>query len=253
MLVRQTTVPDIARPGVGLVMASLWRVSTPEQQRAAVEAVGRAWRSREWPDPGPLSYSVLTGNDGVSLFHYSQWRDAEAARGFVRTHRGERNAEIDAAVPGIERVGLEVYELYRSESADRHPPGSRSPDSSSAGDGGAGGVSRVPGCVVIVDVEFVGADAARQRDWTDAVFDAIESDPDVAPGGIAAHFHVSTNGTRVLNYAEWETAQAHADALGAPGDGVGSSTEQWARVRNYPGLKGSTVNRYTPAISLAAE
>lgn len=36
---------------------------------------------------------------------------------------------------------------------------------------------------------------------------------DVAPmpGSIAAHFHISTDGTRLFNYAEWTDAQAHID------------------------------------------
>lgn len=233
MSVRSGTLPEISRPGVGVVMVSRWRVGTPERQRATVEAIGRAWGSREWPDTGLLSYSVLTGNDGDTLLHYSQWTGVEAHAEFARTFRDERNAEIDAAVPGIERVGLRPYELYRS--VDR-----------------AEGESRVPGCVVIVEVEFEGPGAERQKAWVDAVFEALASDPVPAPGGISAHFHVSTDGTRVLNYAQWETEQAHIDALAAPGDGIGSATEQWRRVRNYPGTAGSSVTRYTPALSLSA-
>lgn len=231
MSVRITDLPEITRPGVGVVMASTWRVGTPERQRAAVEAITGAWRSREWPDAGLLSYSVLTGNDGDTLLHYSQWSRVEAYQEFVRTFRDERNAEIDAAVPGIERVGPRSYELYRGE----------------AGDG-----SVVPGCVVIVDVEFDGPDSGRQKSWVDAVFAALGSDPATPDGGLSAHFHVSTDGTRVLNYAEWASEQAHVAALGAPGDGVGSVTDEWKRVQSYPGLKGSTVRRYTPAISLSA-
>ncbi|RYJ27047.1 hypothetical protein CU044_3541 [Streptomyces sp. L-9-10] len=233
MSVRLSTVPEITRPGVGLVLASTWRVGTPERQRATVDAITRAWRSREWPDVGLLSYSVFTGDDGGTPRHYSQWRDQEAYDAFVRTFRDERNAEIDAAVPGIERVGLHAYELYRSGTPVE-------------------GETRVPGCVVFVDVEFEGPGPGRQKSWVDTVFEALDDDPDTSSGGISAHFHLGTDGTRVLNYAEWESAQAHIDALDAPGDGVGSATELWKRVRSYPGLKRGTVTRYTPAISLSA-
>lgn len=34
-------------------------------------------------------------------------------------------------------------------------------------------------------------------------------------GSIAAHFHASTDGTRVLNYAEWTDEQAHIDMVTA--------------------------------------
>ena len=67
---------------------------------------------------------------------------------------------------------------------------------------------------------------------------------------MAAHFHVSTDGTKVLNYAEWETAQHHIDALAGPGEGVGTGSALWERVQNWPGLKSSTVKRYDHALGL---
>lgn len=223
--------PDFTRADAGIVKASTWDVGTPERQRQAVEAIREAWASREWPHPGPLSYTVHLGEDGRTLFHYTQWADDESHQAFVRSGRDDRVADIDAAVPGIERLGLYTYELYRSSALD-------------------GQGAREPGCVVIVDVEFEGADKARQRDWVDGVFEALGADPAPAPGGIGGHFHVSTDGTRVLNYAEWVSAQAHIDALAAPGDGVGSRTPQWQRVQTYPGVTGGGVHRYTPALSL---
>ncbi|MFJ6853115.1 antibiotic biosynthesis monooxygenase [Streptomyces sp. NPDC091271] len=229
--VQFTSRPELARPDAGTVKVSTWDVGTPERQRRTIEAIRAAWAAREWPHPGLLSYSVLAGEDGKTLLHYSQWTDESVHREFARTGRDERVAEIDAAVPGIERLGLRAFELYRS---------------------GVKQDIREPGCVVIVDIELDGPDPAGQRDWVDAVFEALESDPAPRPGGISAHFHVSTDGTRVLNYAEWESAQAHVDALAASGDGVGSTTPQWHRVQNHPGLKRSTVRRYTPALSLAS-
>lgn len=224
--------PDFTRADAGLVKASTWDVGTPERQRQAVEAIREAWGSREWPHQGPLSYTVNAGEDGRTLFHYSQWSDEESYQAFVRAGRDARNADIDAAVPGIERLGPHTYELYRSSALD-------GPDA-----------AREPGCVVTVDVEFEGADRARQRDWVDGVFEALGTDPAPAPGGIAGHFHLITDGTRVLNYAEWVSAQAHIDALAAPGNGVGSRTPQWERVQSYPGVTGGGVRRYTPALSL---
>ncbi|RDG31297.1 antibiotic biosynthesis monooxygenase [Streptomyces corynorhini] len=236
MPVQLATAPDPARPGVGVVMVSTWRVGTPARQRATVDAISRVWRARAWPDAGLLSYSVAIGEDGDSLLHYSQWSGEEAYERFVGASRDERVAEIDAAVPGIERLGLGRYALYRS-------------GASPAGD------TRAPGCVVVVDVEFRPGEpgAAQIREgWVDAVFEALDTDPHLPPGGISAHFHLSTDGTRVLNYAEWESARAHIDALAAVGEGIGSPTEEWARVRAYPGVRGSTLTRYTPAISLSA-
>ncbi|MFJ8376658.1 antibiotic biosynthesis monooxygenase [Streptomyces sp. NPDC094461] len=231
MSVRFVSRPDLARNDVGLVKASTWDVGTPERLGAAVEAIRAAWGGRDWPHPGLLSYTVHAGEDGKTLFHYSQWSGEQAYQDFFRHGRDERNADIDAAVPGIRRLGLHTLEPYRS---------------TSLGEGGG----REPGCVVIVDVEFEGADKARQRDWVDTVFEALGTDPAPAPGGVSGHFHVSTDGTRVLNYAEWESAATHIDALAAPGAGVGSSTPQWERVRTYPGVTGGGVHRYAPALSM---
>ncbi|PCG81612.1 antibiotic biosynthesis monooxygenase [Streptomyces sp. WZ.A104] len=228
---RITDRPDLSRADARIAKASTWNVGTPQRQREAVDAIRKTWESRDWPHPGLLSYSVYAGEDGATLLHYSQWTGEQAYEDFVRNNRDARNAEIDAAVPGIERVALHTYELYRS--------GRR-----------AEGDTREPGCVVIVDVEFDGPDPARQRDWADAVFEALGDDIRTPEGGIAAHFHVSTDGTRVLNYAEWETAEHHIAALAAPGDGVGSPSPLWERVQKYPGVTGGGVNRYTPALSL---
>ncbi|MBZ6288534.1 antibiotic biosynthesis monooxygenase [Streptomyces olivaceus] len=226
--------PDLTRPDVLAPFFSTWRVGTPERQRLTVDAIARTWERRPWPAEGLRGYHVYTGHDGSTLLHHSQWVSEQAYEAFVKTHRQERVDEIDTAVPGIERLGLGRYRRYRSGTRED-------------------GAAVTPGCVVIVDVEFEGPDPDRQRAWVDAVFEALESEPAPHPGGIGAHFHLGTDGTRVLNYAEWESAQAHLDALAAPGDGVGSATVQWERVRNWPGLKSSTVSRYDHALGLVPD
>ncbi|MFJ7766977.1 antibiotic biosynthesis monooxygenase [Streptomyces sp. NPDC097107] len=229
---RRTDVhPDIARPDVRAPFFSTWRVGTPERQRQTVEATARTWERRPWPTDDLLGYHLYTGHDGSTLLHHSQWASEQAYEAFVKTHRQERVDEVDTAVPGIERLEIGRYRRYRSDTREDGP----APD---------------PGCIVIVDVEFEGPGPERQRAWVDAVLEALASEPEPHPGGISAHFHLSTDGTRVLNYAEWESAQAHIDALAAPGDGVGSAPAQWERVRNWPGLKRSTVNRYDHALGL---
>ncbi|MEU3053328.1 antibiotic biosynthesis monooxygenase [Streptomyces griseus] len=224
--------PDPARTDARIAKVSTWNVGTPQRQREAVDAIRKTWESREWPHPGLLSYSVHAGEDGATLLHYSQWTGEQAFQEYVREVRDGRNAEIDAAVPGIERVALHTYELYRS--------GLR-----------AEGDTRETGCVVIVDVEFDGPDPDRQRAWVDAVFEALGEEAELPAGGIAAHFHTSTDGTRVLNYAEWESAGHHIAALAAAGEGVESPSPLWERVQKYPGMTGGGVNRYTPALSMA--
>ncbi|MFF8280127.1 antibiotic biosynthesis monooxygenase [Streptomyces lateritius] len=226
--------PDLHRSGTGLVMVSTWRVGTPERQQATVKALRKEWEGRDWPDPGPLSYSVYAGEDGTTLLHYSQWASEEAYQDYFRTLRDGRNAQIDAAVPGIERVGIRRYAPpYRSAVL--------SEESAAA----------VPGCVAVVEVEFDGPDSARQRAWVDAAFTAIESEAGTRParGGISAHFHLSTDGAGALGYAEWESARAHEEWLAAD---AAPLSDAWAAVHHHPGLTGSRVRRYTPALSLRA-
>ncbi|MET9444922.1 antibiotic biosynthesis monooxygenase [Streptomyces sp. NPDC006610] len=231
---RTDTHPDLGRPDVRAPFFSTWRVAGPSRQRQAVEAIARAWERRPWPARDLRGYHIYTGHDGSTLLHHSQWASEEAYEAFAKTQRQERVDEIDTAVPGIERLRLGRYRHYRSTPRrDTAPP--------------------VPGCVVVVDVEFDGPDPERQRAWVDAVFEALASEPEPAPGGISAHFHLGTDGTRVLNYAEWESAQTHIDALAAPGDGIGSATAQWARVRNWPGLMSSSVARYDHALGLVPD
>ncbi|MET7295238.1 antibiotic biosynthesis monooxygenase [Streptomyces griseoloalbus] len=226
---RTTQQPDLADPRIGASLFSTWRVGTPERQVETVEAIGRTWERRVWPARDLLGYHVYAGEDGDTLLHYSQWASEGAYASFVKTHRQERVDEIDTAVPGIERVALHRYRHYRSGVREDGP---------------------VPGCVVIVEVEFEGADAGRLRGWVDAVFEALEGESEPAPGGISAHFHLGAEDNRVLNYAEWESAGAHAAALAAPGDGVGSGAAAWQRVQSWPGLKSSTVRRYEHALGL---
>ncbi|MFG2902445.1 antibiotic biosynthesis monooxygenase [Streptomyces zaomyceticus] len=225
--------PDLHRPAVGAVLVSTWRVGTPERQHAAVEAIRGAWEGREWPDLGLLSYSVYTGADGDTLLHYSQWTTEQAYEDYVLTYRDGRNAEIDAAVPDVERVELHRYAPpYRSAVLDGSAEGS------------------VPGAIAVAEAEFDGSDAGRQRAWVDVVFTALDEDAVRRPafGGIGAHFHLSADGRRVLNLAEWESGRAHEEwsAQGEPASGA------WERVHGYPGLAASRVRRYTPALSLSA-
>ncbi|WP_433274068.1 hypothetical protein ACQPZF_20710 [Actinosynnema sp. CS-041913] len=100
-----------------------------------------------------------------------------------------------------------------------------------------------PGCVVLVSVEFERPGVAEQ--WVDLVFEALAAEEEPHPGGISGHFHISTDGLRVLNYAEWTSAAAHIDAVSRGNGSVGVS-EVWQRVHAFPGLKSSDVRRYRP-------
>ncbi|MFF8019129.1 hypothetical protein [Streptomyces sp. NPDC007929] len=215
--------PDLTDPRIGAPFFSTWRVGSPERQQRTVEAIARTWERRAWPARDLLAYHVYAGQDGSTLMHYSQWTVEHAYESFVKAHRQERVDEIDTAVPGIERVGLGRYRRYRSRER-------------------AVGDARVPELIVTVRVEFEVAE--RREEWVDLVVKALDDDPEGNAGLVSAHFHLSTDGGHVLNYAEWESADDYERALAAP------ASEMWERVRTYPGVKGSVGGRYRHALGL---
>ncbi|PZT70623.1 hypothetical protein DN402_26535 [Streptomyces sp. SW4] len=217
--------PDLARPDAEAPFFSTWDVGTPERQRQTVEAIARTWVSRPWPARGLKSYHVYTGHDGRTLMHHSQWADEQAYEAFVKTHRQERNDEIDTAVPGIRRLGLDRYRYHRSHER-------------------AAGDDRTAGLIAAVRIDFAPEAADRRADWIDLVLKGLAEDPDGHRELIAAHFHLSTDGGHVLNYAEWTDAGAYDRALAAP------TTAAWEQVRAFPGLRGTAVGRYEHALGL---
>jgi len=98
----------------------------------------------------------------------------------------------------------------------------------------------VPGCIVIVEVGTDGDDTARR--WVDAVFDALAAETTLHPGGISGHFHISVDGTRVLNYAEWVDEASHVEAVSATGS-IGRGPA-WRRVQTMPGVVNLGFRRY---------
>lgn len=220
--------PDITRSDVGAVLVSEWRVGAPERQQSLVEAFISAWEVAPWPQ-GLLSVNLFLSTDGETVLNYAQWTGYEAYRQFAQTHLRPRVEQIDRAVPGIERSGPVNYRLYRS-GVRRDAP--------------------VPGCVVIVSVEFDGPDERRQRRWIDTVFEALEAETEPHPGGISGHFHISVDGARVLNYAEWTSEEAHREAIERSGQGSIGSGPKWLQVRSFPGIKSSGYKRYRLAHSL---
>lgn len=219
--------PDIAGPEAGVALVSRWDVGTPDLQRAAIAHAQEAWHRIAWPE-GLLSVSWFAGLEGETVFVYSKWEDEACADRFAKTDGPTFLQGLKDVVPGLELRPPVRYQLYRSARRENAPP---------------------VGCLVVVSVTFDGADAGRQRRWIDLVFEALAGDPSPHPGGISGHFHVSLDGTRVLNYAEWTSADAHRDALERAKGSVGHGPK-WREVQSFPGLTASDVRRYTLVASM---
>jgi hypothetical protein len=197
--------PDIGRADAGAVSVTEWSVGAVDLQEITANTLINAWQREDWPE-GLMSMNLFASTDGKTLLNYAQWATCEACEKFA--------GALDEAVQ---------YRLHRSRARD---------------------AASIPGCVVIVSVEFDGPDEARQRRWIDLVFDALDSEPQLPPGGISGHFHISTDGTRVLNYAEWITPEAHRAALENSGQGTVGRGPKWLEVRNFPGIKANSFKRY---------
>jgi hypothetical protein len=235
--------PVIARPDAEVSTFSEWTTGSPEHQHAALDAALDAWDNRTRPE-GMLSYTCFLSTDGSTLRHHTQWTDDAARRRFWSAESPEaaptRLAEsqvarvraIDEEVPGIERDGLAVYDLYRTHLTPGPEPST--------------------GCVVIVTIDFDGPDRHRQAHWVDTVVSALETEPEATPGLIAAHFHRSIDGAKVVNYAEWTSEQAHRDALAGGPDGLARADRpEWRRVAEFAGVADTNIKRYLEHRSLS--
>ena len=210
------------------VTVSEWIVGTPDRQHATIDAFRVVWELAPWPD-GLLATTLLASTDGEAVLNYARWTSDEAHNKFVETQCRALAERLDRAVPGIQRQPAVNYRLYRSGVRQSAP---------------------APGCVVIVSVEFEGPDERRQRRWIDTVFEAMAAEPLLPPGGISGHFHISIDGTRVLNYAEWTNEKAHQDALDQSGQGAIGSGPKWREIRSFPGLKSTAFRRYRFGLSV---
>ncbi|MCE6995506.1 antibiotic biosynthesis monooxygenase [Saccharothrix sp. S26] len=171
--------PVVARPDVGLVVLAPRYAGDSERQRAAADAALAAWSGGPLP-AGLVSLSVFTSLDGEALLLYSQWVDDGA---YEAHRRGAPGGEWDL----VEAVR---YRLFRSMTDQ-------------AGTG-------VPGCVITGTFDVDGPE--RQRHIVDALAE-VASRAEPFPGALTAHFHLSVDGTRVLNYAEWTSLEDHDRAM----------------------------------------
>jgi hypothetical protein len=221
-VVATATHPTLDDPAVQIAVVTSFAVGTPDRLAALVDASTSAWQTLPWPTT-LAGITWLASVDGAHALAYVQWTSDAEFEAFGRTHRPVLAARLAAAVPGLASSPPVFYRRYRSGVRPGAP---------------------TPGCVVIVSVEFDAPDEARQRAWVDLVFEALAADASPPAGGISGHFHVSTDGRRVLNYAEWVDEASHAAALASSGQGTVGAGPKWRDVRAFPGVVSSEVRRY---------
>ncbi|AOP45185.1 hypothetical protein SL103_02065 [Streptomyces lydicus] len=213
--------PRVRRPDAGTVLIDEWDAGGREGQRAVLEGAARAWEGTPLP-AGFLSRVLFAGTDGRSVLDYAQWTSEAAHREFVRSEDTGRSGRIAAAPDAVGGVGGEGparYRLYRSMLPEGEPA--------------------APGCVVRVAFRTTGHDAAREL--VDGLFGLV-GERQQGAGAIASHFHLGEDGTRVVNYSEWTTPEAHQRVVDAQ---LGGGGDVMRFIHGLPGVEPLGFRRYT--------
>ncbi|CAM5538394.1 antibiotic biosynthesis monooxygenase [Streptomyces abikoensis] len=215
--------PDITRPDAGVALVSTRHAGSPQAQRAAAEATFAAWRARPLP-AGLLSLSFYAGTDGAAVMAYAQWTDRAASLRHAAAHGPVMIHGVGESPADLERSEPLVFRRYRTIGPGRS-------------------ATAVPACIATPLFDVDGPE--RQRTIIDTLLDGPLSRP--LPGLVAAHFHFSTDGTRILNYAEWTSEELHERSLHSA-----TLQEAGATTRATPGVRGVGCPRYRLLWSLAA-
>ncbi|MEV4342007.1 antibiotic biosynthesis monooxygenase [Streptomyces sp. NPDC049590] len=174
---------------------SEWRTGTAERSRTALDALLGEWSAARTP-PGRLAQHVFLSLDGAGLFFYAQWASDEEHLAWARAHRTEVVSRVDTLVPGIERPGLIRSRLARSVVHDARRPA---------------------GLFAVHTVAPGGVEAATAP----------------APGLLAAHLHVTSDGGRTVVVTEWTDSAAQEAATGGDA-GVKRYTYAHSLVDDHP-------------------
>lgn len=170
------TLPDIRHAAAVAVFVSHWYTADRATALKDLDEVTAQWETAEWPD-GILSFSSYVSAAGDTVLTYAQCSSAGAYRPFTRALAGP------AAAEAVE------YRLHRSYVPD-------------------GAAAEPPGCMVAASFDTDGP--LRQRHVIEEIIGTVGREgPHAKDGLLGTHFHTSVDGTRVLNYAEWTTDEAH--------------------------------------------
>ncbi|MBP0452322.1 antibiotic biosynthesis monooxygenase [Kitasatospora sp. RG8] len=197
--------PDVRRADSTAVHVAQWYVPGRAAGVEALDDAARQWRAAAWP-AGILSAGAYLSTDGDTVLTYVQTAGPGAHRAFT------------AGLDGLAGAATVEYTLHHAIVLE---PGAPTPASF---------------VVAGFDVDGPGP----QRRIVEAITGALERAPaGQHPGMISANFHLSTDGTRVLNYAEWTSDEAHQAFL----DGA-TRTATLRATHETPGVRPIGFKRY---------
>ncbi|MDX3642274.1 hypothetical protein [Streptomyces sp. MB09-02B] len=212
---RPTAGPDITRPDSRTTYLGHWFVDGPEQGPAVLDELVDAWQASPWPE-GILTFSCYLSAESDTVMTYAQCTNDTVYRPFAR---GLNLPPGPATADPIE------YRLHRSVVA-RPAAGP-------------------PKTVAVASFDVDGSE--RQRRIVAAIVGNLENaPPDEQAGLIASNFHLSVDGTRVINFAEWTDDEAHIAFLD------GATRHRSLQITNdMPGVRPLGYRRYHLYQSLA--
>ncbi len=191
--------PADAKMGVALVIPLY--VGAADKQAEAIDALVANQKGTGNPH-GFISLSVFASVSGHSILTYAQWESDAAYRDFARTVTPHRQI--------AEPIRYEYYRGVELEPAS------------------------TPTVLVPPVFDVQGRD--RQHRSADSLVDGPLGRP--FPGLVSSHFHTSTDGSRVLNWAYWVDERAHENFMQSPVPG------ECHRAITMPGVRGLGGGRY---------
>lgn len=204
--------PRMDRADAQVALVSRRHVGGRAQQKTAVKAAAAYWRNLPLP-PDFRSVNFFESVDGENVMTVAQWAGEESFDAFFRGRQF-------FSLPGVEtaadagRLRPEQYRLYRSRVGEEKGEAV---------------------CVVVPTFDVEGPE--RQRRAVDVLLDGPLREP--FPGLKAMHFHLSTDGSRVLNYAEWTDQEAHEEFLRSA-----TSRKAFETLHTVAGVRGLAGRRY---------
>lgn len=205
--------PDIDREDAGLALVSPLYVGSPAVQRQVAGALLDEWGAAPRPE-GLLSQSCYLSTDGENVWTYEQWTDPATYRKAGPQEAPRPLRGLGEGGADLERCAPVPYLRYRSAV---YEPAS------------------VPAAFVAPAFDTDGRGPQR------AIIDALLDGPlaEASPGLVAAHFHYSLDGGRVLNFAEFTDGAAHDLFLDS------ARAQVTTRITNdMPGVRGIGGRRY---------
>ncbi|QIZ01044.1 antibiotic biosynthesis monooxygenase [Streptomyces sp. S1D4-11] len=197
--------PDIQRTDSTSVHVAQWYVPDRDAGLEALDEAARQWRATPWP-PGILSFSGYLSTEHDTVLTYVQTSDARALRVFTTGLKGLAGAETVA------------YTLHRAIVLDDGP--------------------LVPESFVVASFDVDGP--GPQESIVASIAGALaQASAGQHPGMISANFHLSADGTRVLNYAEWTSDEAHVEFLAGA-----TRTATLRATHDTPGVRPIGFKRY---------